>query len=369
MIIKNLTLINHRNYELENVVFHDNTNILVGDNAQGKTNLLESIYILARGSTFKNIKENNIIRFDCENSYIRADILNGNRKKTVEVKFSQSEKKRIRINEVEIEKLNELRSQFGVVLFSPEDLKIVKEGPVLRRKFIDDIIANNDINYKKYLNKYRQILNQRNNLLKKRGRDKYFEQMLKALDQQMVDYGSKVIIYRYKYIEMLKILAIDYHAKLTDEKEVLSINYDTNVGEDLSSLSQIEKDYSENLKRSLARDLEYRNTFIGSHKDDLDLFINGMDVKLYASQGQQRTTMLSLKLAEMALIEKLSKSKPILLLDDVFSELDNYRASSLVKNIEGYQNIITTNNLDNLDQNKLNGQVLKIVNGKIKDYR
>lgn len=365
MIIKELKLVNHRNYEYENIIFHENTNILVGKNAQGKTNLLESIYICARGYSFKNIKDDQLIRFGEKESYLRAFIINNDRKKIVEVKFSENDKKRIRINEVEVLNLSELKSQFGVVIFSPEELKIVKETPSLRRKFIDDIISNNDIVYKNHLIKYNKIRSQKNDLIKNSRQNKYFEQMLTALNSKICEHGSVVAIYRSKYLTILKKFAKEYHKILTNEKEELDIHYINNFSDKLDNLKEIENNFSKRLEENKNREIEQYSSLYGPHKDDFLFLINGLDVRMYGSQGQQRTVMLSLKLAEAKLIETVTKLKPILLLDDVFSELDHQRAKLLVESIKGYQTIITTNSLINIDTKKMFGNIYSIISGKV----
>lgn len=365
MIIKELKLINHRNYINEKIIFHENTNILIGRNAQGKTNLLEAIYICARGYSFKGLKEEKIINFDNEESYLKADINIGNRKRTVEIKLSTKDKKLIRINELEIENLKEMKSQFGVVIFSPEELRIIKDPPSIRRKFIDEIIINNDIIYKKLLSDFNKVRFERNNLLKKRSINKYFEQMISALDQQLIEYGSKIAIYRYKYIYMLAEFARNYHNILSSSKEVLDMVYENNFSKDLSNLELIKNNYKNTLIENKSRDYDQGNSLYGPHKDDLKITINDLDTRVYASQGQQRTAMLSLKLAEAKLIEHLTSVKPILLLDDVFSELDITRSRLLVEAIKGYQTIITTNDLNNINTSKMYGNVYKIESGKI----
>lgn len=365
MIIKELKLINHRNYLNEKIIFHENTNILIGKNAQGKTNLLEAIFLCARGYSFKSLKEEKIINFDKEESYLKADINIGNRKRTVEIKLSTKDKKLIRINELEIESLKDMKSQFGVVIFSPEELRIIKDTPSIRRKFIDEIIINNDIIYKKLLTDFNKIRFERNNLLKKRGINKYFDQMVNALDKQLIDYGSKIAIYRYKYTYMLAEFAKKYHKILSSSKEDLDLVYENNFSQDLSNLETIQSNYKNTLNENRFRDYDQATSLYGPHKDDLKISINDLDTRVYASQGQQRTAMLSLKLAEAKLIEHLTNVKPILLLDDVFSELDITRSRLLVEAIKGYQTIITTNDLNNINTSNMYGNVYKIESGKI----
>lgn len=365
MIIKELKLINHRNYDNESIKFHDNTNILVGKNAQGKTNLLEAIYICARGYSFKNLKEEELIKFDQNSMYLKADIENKGKRKVVEVKISKDSKKQIRINEAEITNLSELKSQFGVVLFAPEEILVVKETPSLRRRFIDDIISNNDIVYKKYLASYNKIRTQKNELLKNKNQGKYFNNLLETYNKKMVEYGSKVAIYRYKYLEIIKKFAKDVHLDLSQSHEDLDIVYENNFTNGLETLEEIEKYYTQLLNDNRDKEIQRYMSIYGPHKDDLIFQINGKDVKTFASQGQQRTVMLSLKLSEAKLIETVTKTNPILLWDDVFSELDNTRASLLVEKSKKYQNIITTNSLLNINIDHLQGNVYTIEDGKV----
>jgi len=364
LIIKELKLLNHRNYDNEHVKFHENTNILVGKNAQGKTNLLEAIYICARGYSFKNLKEDQIIKFDEKESYLMAHIEIGNRSRLVEIRLSTDQKKKIRINEIEIDSLKEMKSQFGVVIFSPEELKIIKETPSARRKFLDDIVSNNDIIYKNLLLNYNKVRFQRNNLFKNRQYNKYFDQMISAYNKQLIEYGSKIAIYRYKYIYMLSEFAKKYHEKLSSNKEELQIKYECNFCDNFENLEEIQKEYTKVINDNKEREYDQYTTIYGPHKDDLKISINDLDTRVYASQGQQRTAMLSLKLAEAKLIETLTKVKPILLLDDVFSELDTQRSKLLVDAIKGYQTIITTNTLMNIDTTNMDGNVYKIESGK-----
>lgn len=369
MLIKELKLINHRNYDEEDIIFHDKTNILVGQNAQGKTNLLESIYICARGYSFKNIKEDELINFEKNLMYLKADIVNQNKRKVVEIKLSKSTKKRIRINEIEIENLSEMKSQFGVVIFSPEEVLIIKDSPMMRRKFLDDIITNNDITYRTYLNNFNKIRFQKNNLLKNNLNKKYSDELLATYNKKMVEYGSKIAIYRYKYIEILKKFTKDFHYELSSKKEDLDIILENNYINNFENLETIEKEYQKLLKKNIEKEKARYVSLYGPHKDDLIFNINGKDSKIFASQGQQRTIMLSLKLAEAKLIETITKTKPILLLDDVFSELDNIRAKLLIEKSKSYQSIITTNSLANIDISYMQGNIYKVVNGKIIDER
>lgn len=368
MIIEELRLINHRNYDDENINFHDKTNILVGKNAQGKTNLLEAIYICARGYSFKNLKENELINFDKNQMYLKAKIKNKDKKRTVEIKISRNDKKIIRINEVNITNLMEMKSQFGVVIFAPEEILIIKENPALRRKFIDDIISNNDNVYKKYLNNFYKIRSQKNELLKNRN-SKYFDQMLDTYNQKLIEYSALIGIYRYKYLEILKKYASKFHYELSSGHENLQIIYDNNFSTNFENIDRIKKEFREILEKNREKEIIRGQSIYGPHKDDIVFLINGNDAKIYGSQGQQRTIMLSLKLAEAKLIEEITKTKPILLWDDVFSELDNQRATLLVERSKAYQNIITTNSLLEINTDNLDGEIFTIIDGKVINER
>ncbi|MGY3776424.1 DNA replication/repair protein RecF [Helcococcus sueciensis] len=368
MIIEELRLINHRNYDDENINFHDKTNILVGKNAQGKTNLLEAIYICARGYSFKNLKENELINFDKNQMYLKAKIKNKDKKRTVEIKISRNDKKIIRINEVNITNLMEMKSQFGVVIFAPEEILIIKENPALRRKFIDDIISNNDNVYKKYLNNFYKIRSQKNELLKNRN-SKYFDQMLDTYNQKLIEYSALIGIYRYKYLEILKKYASKFHYELSSGHENLQIIYDNNFSTNFENIDRIKKEFREILEKNREKEIIRGQSIYGPHKDDIVFLINDNDAKVYGSQGQQRTIMLSLKLAEAKLIEEITKTKPILLWDDVFSELDNQRATLLVERSKAYQNIITTNSLLEINTDNLDGEIFTIIDGKVINER
>ena len=238
----------------------------------------------------------------------------------------------------------------------------------MRRKFLDDIISNNDIVYKKHLATYNKIRSQKNELLKNR-QVKYFDQLLTTYNSKLVEYGSIMGIYRYKYLEILKNFAKDFHYKLSSEKEELEIDYINNFASDFSNLEKIKEEYGKILEENREKEIQRFSSLYGPHKDELVFYINGNDAKTFGSQGQQRTVMLSLKLAEARLIETLTNTKPILLWDDVFSELDNTRAALLVEESKKYQNIITTNSLLNIDIKNLDGNIYTINNGKILNER
>lgn len=377
MILEKLLLINYRNYQYQLLDFHSRLNIFIGDNAQGKTNLLESIYLAARGASFKNVSDKDFIRFGERSGYVRAEIDRNNRKKIVEVKLSMVDRKRVRINEIEIENLKELKNQFELVLFAPEDLQIIKESPKLRRDFVDDLLKGIDSAYGQELRDFNRILFQRNNLLKNRG-GSWFQEQLSAINQQFASASYPIVKKRKVIIEELAGHAREIHSRLSEDAEHLALFYDSNCleektepsGEGTGEAPSFDKDDFRDkmtclLEDNLDRDLEYRNTDIGPHKDDIIITINDLSSRKYASQGQARTAALSLRLAELRLVEKYNKIAPILLLDDVFSELDEKRTKFLLESIDHYQTMITTNELESISVAQLSGQIYEVVNGSI----
>lgn len=347
MRIERLQLINFRNYAYQELRLHPLLNLILGENAQGKTNLLESVYVAARGSSFKNVSDRQLIRFGERSAYVRADIESENRKKAVEVKFSMVEKKRVRINEVELENLKELTNQFECVLFAPEDLELVKGGPGQRRDYLDDLLGGIARSYPSLEKQYQKILFQRNQLLKGR-KDSWFSIQMEAYDQQLAHAALPLLRYRKGICGELARFARDFHQRLTEKQEQLQIHYRSNAME--GDRLPKEEELLQRLQASRSRDLQFGNTDIGPHKDDIEIVINGVDARRFASQGQCRTVTLSLKLAELKALEAHNERKPILLLDDVFSELDQNRCQTLLETVKGYQTIITANQLDDTIQ-------------------
>lgn len=371
MKLERLLLINYRNYDYQRIAFHPQLNILIGENAQGKTNLLESVFFSARGCAFKHVTDRDVIRFGERSAYVRAEVDREGQEKIVEFKLSMVDPKRVRINEVELESIRELAYQFEVVVFSPEDLRIVQDGPSDRRRFMDELIRGIDGRYDTLLRRYQKILLQRNNLLKQTS-DSWFDEQLAVYNRQLAEAAVKISAYRARLVEELSRYAGEYHAQLTDGNEALSIAYETNIrclDEVMSNASDgaLVEGIIARLNASLARDLQYRNTDIGVHKDDLDIQIDGISVRRYGSQGQSRTAILALKLAELKLLKVHNRTAPILLLDDVFSELDPFRSKYLLESIRDYQTIITTNTIKGMDLSGVSGEVFRISAGRLSD--
>ena len=357
MIIKSLELANFRNYEELNISFDKGTNILYGDNAQGKTNILEAIYVSATTKSHKGSKDKEIINFDKEEAHIRTYLEKENVETRVDMHLRKNKSKGIAIDGQKIKKAADLMGLLNVVFFSPEDLSIIKDGPAERRRFADMELCQLDSFYLYNLNHYNKIIGQRNKLLK----DMYFQPELKETlniwDSQLVSFGSKIIERREQFVKQLGDIIFDIHKKLSGGKEELVIAYEPDVS--------IE-DFEKQMKYNQDKDIRLKQTTTGPHRDDFSFVVNGVDIRKYGSQGQQRTAALSLKLSEIELVKKISKDTPVLLLDDVLSELDSNRQNYLLNSIGDIQTIITCTGLDEFINNRFEiNKIFKVTNGTV----
>ena len=352
MIVEGIKLINFRNYNNLSVLFNPNINIMIGKNAQGKTNLLEAIYICSTGRSFRTSRDKEIINFEKGEAYIGANLKVGQLEKLTEIKLHREKTKRIKVNKIELKSYKELNTGLKVVVFSPEDLKLIKDGPSLRRTYLDSSICQLKPLYYYNLNRYYKILIQRNNLLKSIRFKSSLPDLIEVFDIQMARLGSLIILERERYINRLFLEAKINHSVITKNTETLDIKYLRSI-ELGSSLIEIENQFLEDLKTSRKKDIETGTTNKGPHRDDFSVLINGKDAKTYASQGQQRSIVLTLKLSEVEIIKKESGYNPILLLDDVYSELDEERRSHLTKLFSKMQTFITLT--DAVDINGLDG--------------
>lgn len=359
MFIESLALQNFRNYDSAEINFSNGINILYGDNAQGKTNVLEAIYMLATTKSHRGSRDKEIIRFESDESHIRAEINKNDLKHRVDMHLRRSKSKGVAVDMIPIKKSAELFGLVNIIFFSPEDLTIIKDSPAERRRFMDMELCQLSRIYYSNLSSYNKVLNQRNNLLKQIYFDKRQLDMLDIWDNQLADYGIKVVKERNNFIEMLNEIIFDIHSKLTSGKEELRLIYDKNVGED---------EFAEELLAKRDMDLKYQSTQVGPHRDDIIFMINDIDVKKYGSQGQQRTVALSLKLAEIKLVKKLINDNPILLLDDVMSELDSTRRDALLSSISDIQTIITCTGYDDFIKERLSiDKIYKVTQGKLRE--
>ena len=357
MIIKSLELQNFRNYNTLQLDFDNGTNIFYGDNAQGKTNILEAIFMTATTKSHKGSKDQDIIQFGHEEAHIRSYLFKEEITRQIDMHLRKGKTKGIAIDSQRIKKAADLMGLLNVVFFSPEDLSIIKNGPAERRRFIDMELCQLDSFYLYNLNHYNKIVNQRNKLLKDLSMKPGLKETLSIWDSQLVSFGAKVIERREIFISQLCDIINELHAKLSGGKEKIRILYEKNVEID---------DFVERLKKSQEKDMRLKQSTVGPHRDDIIFIVNDIDIRRFGSQGQQRTAALSLKLSEIELVKKSIKDTPVLLLDDVLSELDSNRQNYLLNSIGAIQTIITCTGLDEFVKNRFEiNKVFKVVNGMI----
>lgn len=357
MLIKSLELADYRNYNSLEIHFSSGTNILYGNNAQGKTNILEAIYLSSTTKSHKGSKDGDIIHFNQEEAHIRTILEKDGVESRIDMHLRKNKSKGIAVDGQKIKKASELLGLLNVVFFSPEDLNIIKNGPAERRRFVDMELCQLDSFYLYNLNHYNKIVNQRNKLLK----DIYFRPELKDTlniwDSQLISFGSKIIERRNLFIRQLNEIIYEIHKKLSGEKEELVIYYEPDV---------LIEDYERALSASQKRDIKLKQTTVGPHRDDFSFMANNIDIRKFGSQGQQRTAALSLKLSEIELVKKMIKDNPVLLLDDVLSELDSNRQNYLLNSIGDIQTIVTCTGLDEFVNNRFEiNKVFQIENGTI----
>ena len=357
MIIKSLELSDYRNYEQLSMEFCPGTNILYGDNAQGKTNILEAIYVSATTKSHKGSKDKDIINFNKDEAHIRTFIEKENIETRIDMHLRRNKSKGLAIDGQKVKKAADLIGLCNVVFFSPEDLGIIKNGPSERRHFVDMELCQLDSFYFYNLTNYNKIVEQRNTLLK----DMYFNPQLRETlniwDMQLVSFGSKIIERRKLFVEQLNDIIQDIHLSLSGGKEKIHIQYEPDV--------EIEN-FQDKLKENQDRDVKSKITSVGPHRDDFSFLIGDIDIRKFGSQGQQRTAALSLKLSEIELVKKLTKDTPILLLDDVLSELDSNRQNYLLNSIGSIQTIISCTGLEEFVNNRFEiDRVFKVTNGSV----
>jgi len=344
MIVKSIKLKNYRNFKELETKLNPKLNIFIGNNGQGKTNLLESIFLCSIGKSFRANNENDLIHFH-ENNFevnLGVDKINDSLIRKISFDFKKNSKKNIKINDINLEKMSELVGILNTVIFIPDDLRIIKGSPTERRRFINIDISQIKPKYKYLLKNYKKVLNQRNSIIKNLQKNQN-KQVLEVWDEYIVNIGTELIYYRKKYIEDLNKYAAEIYDKISNGAEIFDLKYKCNIGniEDLNK-EEIRNLLRDKLKDSLESDI-YRNcTLIGPHKDDIVFKINNKDFKFFGSQGQQRSAVLAIKLAEIEIVEDEIGEYPVLLLDDVLSELDNNRKKFLMDYIVNIQTIITS---------------------------
>ncbi len=341
MFVEQIYLSNFRNYEKGNVKFNEGTNVIYGANAKGKTNLLEAIYIMSTSRSHRGAKENEIIKFGKTSTKIASKFYSRNRENKLELEFYNNKKKKIKINGVVAAKISQLMGYFNAVIFCPEDLKLVKGSPGIRRKLLDFGICPLRKKYFNSLASYLKILEQRNKLLK----DNPESEMLWVWDENFLEYGADIIWYRNSFIERINEKIKPIIREIGNEKVELLYDCGFKIN-DYKDKENIKKCFKEELIKCKDKEKRAGVSLVGPHRDDFKIFLNDLDAKLYASQGQQRTIALAIKMAEVELIKENIGEYPVLLLDDVLSELDESRRNYVLNKIKGIQVIITCTEKD-----------------------
>lgn len=388
MYIENLKLKNYRNFKNLNIKFDKNINIIYGNNAEGKTNILESIYFSATLKSHKNSKDFEIINFDEKETFINLNLYKKNKERIIDINLKKNKSKAVAIDKIKIDKLSDYIGFVNVIFFAPEDLNIIREGPKIRRKYIDFVIFQIDKIYIHNVNNYNKVLENRNSLLKEISFNKDLEkkkELLNTLDTwdiELVKYGLEIIKKRKENIEYIKDIIKEKHKIISNNEEEVEVFYECDVDE---------KSFLDKLKLEREKDIKYLYTSVGPHKDDLKFIIKKnvdanagvsspealsserarteeIDIRKFGSQGQKKTLAISLKLAEIEVIKKNKFITPILLLDDVFSELDEKRQKLLIDNIKDVQTIITCTGIKrNLYQNLKPDKIFHLHKGVIEE--
>lgn len=340
MRVTEISVVNWRNLARQKVRLGDKLNIFCGDNAQGKTNLVESVYLCCLGKSPRNCNDRDLICHGKDAAFVRVRYVCRYGEGEIAVTLHSHEKKQISVNSVSIAKMGELMGYLNCVYFAPEEIRIVSNSPAERRRFMDIDLCQTDKNYYYALSRFNKALMQRNNLLKQAQSQQQLAETVFVWDRQLAEEGSKIVAKRAAFCEKLKTLARDIHFALTDGKEELQLNYITSLKSE--SVASIQQNYLDLLANSLEKDFALRHTSVGCQRDDVQLKLNGVDVRTFGSQGQLRTTALSLKLAELKIFYDLIGEYPVLILDDVLSELDPLRQKRLLNFDPQLQILLTT---------------------------
>ena len=353
MYINKIKLTNFRNYDEQEINLGKNINIFYGDNAQGKTNIIEAIFLCSIGKSFRTNKESELIKFNKDISSVYIEYEKSDR--DGKIKIDLNNKKSIYTNGIKIKKFSELLGNINTVIFTPDDINILRDGPQKRRRFLDIMIGQLRPNYIHILNMYNKTLEQRNNYLKQIKENNKQEEMLDIWDEKLAEYGEKIYIYRNEFIEKIKNKINKIHKSITNEKEEIKVEYISNCAQ--------KEEYIELLKSRRKLDIIKGFSTKGIHRDDFFIYINNQLVNVYGSQGQNRTVVLSLKISELQVIYDEIGEYPILLLDDFMSELDEKRRKNFLENIENTQVIITCT--DKIDIDNLEYKEFNVINGSI----
>ncbi len=358
MYITSLELKNFRNYPSLAISFDQGTNLFYGDNAQGKTNILEAIYLCGTTKSHRGSKDQEIIRFREEEAHIRLLLKKKGMSHRIDMHLKKHKAKGIAIDGIPIRRASQLLGTVNLIFFSPEDLQMVKNGPLERRRFMDSELCQLSQYYLDRLVQYNRVLHQRNKLLKDMGTSHSLRDTLEVWDEQLIAYGSGLIQERDHFLQQMNAILREIHGNLTGGKEEIHLVYEPSVREE---------DFARQLSLNRDRDLRMGLSSTGPHRDDFCIRVNGMDIRRFGSQGQQRSAALSLKLSEIDLVKRMTGDQPVLLLDDVMSELDSSRQTYLLQNISQIQTFITCTGMDEFMRNHFQiNQVFEIVEGRVR---
>lgn len=362
MKINNIDIYNFRNYERLNINFSENINIFIGNNGEGKTNILESIYVLAITKSHRSYMDKNLITTSKNIMKIKGKVDTLKGIKNMELVMS-NKGKRVSINKVVSKKVSDYISNLSVILFSPDDLELVKGSPGIRRKYLNIEIGQLDNKYLYYLNDYNELLKTRNEYLKSINLDNVNKEYLDILNNQLVDKAYEIYKYRYDYVDSLNRYMKNISNDLSSHS--IRISYVNNL--DIEKLDNIKNILLSKLNSNLKREIIVGTTLYGPHRDDFDIFINEKNARDYGSQGQQRLCVLCMKFAELEIFNEIKKEYPILLLDDIFSELDNDKKNAIVKYLSNnIQVFITSTDITDIDKKIIsNSKIFKIEDGSI----
>ena len=353
MWINKIKLINFRNYENDEINLEKNINIFYGENAQGKTNIIEAIFLCGMGKSFRTKKDKEMIFLNKENAIVEIEYKKLDREGKIKIELNN--KKNVYINGIKIKKLSELLGKLNIVIFTPDDINILKGGPQNRRRFLDIMISQLKPNYMYNLNLYLKTLEQRNNYLRQIKEEKKDENLFEIWDQKLAEYAINIYNYRKEFIKRINKKIKNIHNEITDSKEEILLEY---ISECINK-----EEYLNLLKKRRKIDIIKGFTTKGIHRDDFIIYINGKRLDIYGSQGQHRTAILSLKLSELNIIEEEIEEKPILLLDDFMSELDEKRRNHFLEKINDTQVIITCTDKINIENKKI--LIYNVKEGKV----
>lgn len=366
MKIRDIKLLNFRNYDNLELEFSENINIIIGNNGEGKTNILESIYVLSLTKSNRNGLDTDLIQFNKKNFKLEGNVIDDEMLKKYSVSYIKNNKT-VSINGKDIKKITDYISNFCVISFSPVDLEIIKGAPSVRRNFLNIEVSQLYNKYINYLNEYNYILKMRNDYLKKLNLNSNIDKRyLDIINEKIIEKALKIYEYRFIFLEEINSFIESIFFKLTGKRN-LKVLYENSLGIEKYDAEFIKKSLISKFEKNYYQELMLGNTLVGPHRDDFKFDLNGMDMKLYSSQGQQRLAIISFKLAELYIFKRIKKSYPVLLLDDIFSEIDIKKRNKIIKYLNNdIQTIITTTDIEDISEDLLKkARIFKIRNGKI----